>query len=99
MTAAPAAPPRGPAGDPSPAGPRPFECPGLAEAEGFEPPVGCPTAVFKTAAFGRSATPPEVRVPVGGGAGEGRGAEVQKEKVAASTALVPGRFWPEPCTR
>ena len=29
-----------------------------AEGEGFEPPVGCPTAVFKTAAFGRSAIPP-----------------------------------------
>ena len=27
----------------------------LAEAGGFEPPVGCPTPVFKTGAFGRSA--------------------------------------------
>ena len=31
----------------------------LAEGEGFEPPVGTrPTAVFKTAAFNRSANPP-----------------------------------------
>ena len=30
----------------------------MAEAGGFEPPVGCPTLVFKTSAFGRSATPP-----------------------------------------
>ena len=29
-----------------------------AEGEGFEPPVGCPTAVLKTAAFVRSAIPP-----------------------------------------
>ena len=32
--------------------------PGEAEGEGFEPPVGCPTAVFKTAALSRSAIPP-----------------------------------------
>ena len=32
----------------------------LAEEEGFEPPVGLPTAVFKTAAFDHSATPPQV---------------------------------------
>ena len=31
---------------------------GLAEGEGFEPPVTCATAVFKTAAFDRSAIPP-----------------------------------------
>ena len=31
----------------------------LAEGEGFEPPVSCPTTVFKTAAFNRSANPPE----------------------------------------
>ncbi len=30
----------------------------LAEGEGFEPPVGCPTTVFKTAALNRSANPP-----------------------------------------
>ena len=30
----------------------------LAEGEGFEPPVPCGTAVFKTAAFVHSATPP-----------------------------------------
>ena len=30
----------------------------LAEAGGFEPPVACTTPVFKTGAFGRSATPP-----------------------------------------
>jgi hypothetical protein len=29
-----------------------------AEEKGFEPLVGCPTAVFKTAAFDHSATPP-----------------------------------------
>ena len=34
-------------------------CPGLrrarmAEAEGFEPPVGCPTSVFKTGAFSQA---------------------------------------------
>ena len=32
----------------------------LAEREGFEPPVGCPTTVFKTAAFDHSATSPRV---------------------------------------
>ena len=31
----------------------------LAEGEGFEPPVGCPTTVFKTVALDRSAIPPE----------------------------------------
>ena len=30
----------------------------LAEAAGFEPAVSFPTLVFKTSAFGRSATPP-----------------------------------------
>ena len=30
----------------------------VAEARGFEPLVTCATAVFKTAAFGHSATPP-----------------------------------------
>jgi hypothetical protein len=30
----------------------------MAEAGGFEPPVACATLVFKTSAFGRSATPP-----------------------------------------
>jgi hypothetical protein len=30
-----------------------------AEEEGFEPPVACTTAVFKTAAFDHSATPPK----------------------------------------
>ena len=30
----------------------------VAEEEGFEPPVGRPTLVFKTSAFGRSAIPP-----------------------------------------
>lgn len=30
----------------------------LAEGEGFEPPVSCPTTVFKTAALNRSANPP-----------------------------------------
>lgn len=33
-----------------------------AEREGFEPPVGCPTTVFKTAAFDRSATSPRVSI-------------------------------------
>jgi hypothetical protein len=33
---------------------------GCAEAEGFEPPVGFPTTVFKTVAFDHSATPPDV---------------------------------------
>lgn len=31
----------------------------LAESEGFEPPEGFPSTVFKTAAFGRSASSPE----------------------------------------
>ncbi len=31
---------------------------GMAEREGFEPPVGFPTTVFKTAAFSRSAISP-----------------------------------------
>ena len=30
----------------------------LARGEGFEPPVGCPTTVFKTVAFNHSANPP-----------------------------------------
>ncbi len=30
----------------------------MAEGKGFEPLVGCPTTVFKTVAFGRSASPP-----------------------------------------
>ena len=34
-----------------------------AEGEGFEPPVGCPTAVLKTAAFVRSAIPPGAKNP------------------------------------
>ena len=33
----------------------------LAEREGFEPPDGCPSTVFKTAALNRSATSPEAR--------------------------------------
>lgn len=37
----------------------------FAEAKGFEPPVGCPTAVFKTAAFDHSATPPSLGVAKG----------------------------------
>jgi hypothetical protein len=32
-----------------------------AEGEGFEPPVGFPTTVFKTAALNRSANPPDGR--------------------------------------
>jgi hypothetical protein len=36
----------------------------LAEGEGFEPPVGCPTAVFKTAALDHSAIPPGSRAPL-----------------------------------
>ncbi len=31
----------------------------LAEREGFEPPEGCPSTVFKTAALNHSATSPE----------------------------------------
>jgi hypothetical protein len=31
----------------------------MAEEVGFEPTVGCPTAVFKTAAIGHSATLPQ----------------------------------------
>ena len=30
----------------------------MAESEGFEPPEGCPSTVFKTAAFDHSATSP-----------------------------------------
>ena len=30
----------------------------VAEGEGFEPPVSCPTTVFKTVALNRSAIPP-----------------------------------------
>ncbi len=30
----------------------------VARGEGFEPPVGCPTTVFKTVAFNHSANPP-----------------------------------------
>ena len=35
-----------------------------AEGEGFEPPVGCPTAVFKTAALDHSAIPPGTSAPL-----------------------------------
>ncbi len=31
----------------------------MAESEGFEPPEGCPSTVFKTAAFDHSASSPE----------------------------------------
>ncbi len=31
----------------------------MAEREGFEPPEGCPSTVFKTAAFDRSAISPQ----------------------------------------
>src|SRR5690606_30931402 len=48
------------------------ECAGssthLAEGVGFEPTEGCPSPVFKTGAFNRSATLPE-RSPVASGAG------------------------------
>jgi hypothetical protein len=33
-----------------------------AEGEGFEPPVGCPTTVFKTVALDRSAIPPDQKI-------------------------------------
>ena len=42
----------------------------LAEEEGFEPPVGLPTTVFKTAAFNHSATPPGMWGPEGSGSAE-----------------------------
>ena len=34
----------------------------MAEREGFEPPVGCPTTVFKTAALSHSAISPERQI-------------------------------------
>ena len=34
----------------------------VAEGEGFEPPVGCPTTVFKTVALDRSAIPPDLKI-------------------------------------
>ena len=34
----------------------------MAEGEGFEPPDGCPSTVFKTAAFDRSANLPYVAI-------------------------------------
>jgi hypothetical protein len=40
----------------------------VAEKEGFEPPVGCPTTVFKTAALNRSATSPEALIIPSGAA-------------------------------
>ena len=42
----------------------------VAEEEGFEPPVGLPTTVFKTAAFNHSATPPGMWGPEGSGSAE-----------------------------
>ena len=45
----------------------------MAEEEGFEPPVGLPTTVFKTVALSRSAIPPqcfrpkELDIPTGSG--------------------------------
>ena len=41
--------------------PKGFELIKMAEEVGFEPTVGCPTAVFKTAAIGHSATLPHRR--------------------------------------
>lgn len=35
-----------------------LSCICLARGEGFEPPVGCPTTVFKTVAFNHSTNPP-----------------------------------------
>ncbi len=47
------------AADVKPATPRRSQfCSEMAEREGFEPPEGCPSTVFKTAAFDRSATSP-----------------------------------------
>lgn len=37
-----------------------------AEGGGFEPPEGCPSTVFKTVAFVRSATPPGKRKETSG---------------------------------
>ena len=34
----------------------------MAEGEGFEPPLACAKAVFKTAAFDHSATPPTFQI-------------------------------------
>ncbi len=42
----------------SPGGDQGFELVALSEEVGFEPTVGCPTTVFKTAAIGHSATLP-----------------------------------------
>ena len=36
------------------------DVPAMAEREGFEPPEGCPSTVFKTAAFVHSATSPNL---------------------------------------
>ncbi len=36
----------------------------MAESEGFEPPDGCPSTVFKTAAFDHSASSPEKLIVV-----------------------------------
>ena len=46
----------------------------MAEAEGFEPPVGCPTSVFKTGAFSQAL--PRLRTAGAAGAvwrGQGHG--------------------------
>ncbi len=52
-----------------------------AEEEGFEPPVPCSTAVFKTAAFDHSATPPaRSRAFVGSSDFKERTAEVTQER-------------------
>lgn len=54
----------------------------LAEAEGFEPPVPDGTAVFKTAAFDHSATPPRADVAESE-------AEAKREELKMA-ALFPG---------
>ncbi len=49
----------------------------MAEGEGFEPPDGCPSMVFKTIAFDHSATPPR------------RGATLRKPRPAGNAPGYP----------
>ena len=62
----------------------------LAEGEGFEPPVGfAPTAVFKTAAFNRSANPPRYgRTPYYAGKG-GAVSRLDRKSTRLNSSHIP----------
>src|SRR5690606_32410224 len=66
----------------------------LAEAERFELPVACATAVFKTAAFDHSATPPWMEIVEGSEVSKGSGFETRSgAKPLPSTTRPRLRGW------